>query len=427
MHEPDTDQMFDRANPQVLAWIAEASEHTRIVAARDIMDVQGIKLWARNQPVSRALQERLAGRDLAEPLESCLDAEDGVRGKDLKADMLEMADSSHPLALLVRHYAAGLAGTVERLPLHPAVRLLLTATRASRRNAYLHAVRGMALAGTLAISHEASSGDLKLALLGGLLHDLGEMYIEPSYLGGAGLDLDGLRNLAVHPRVGQLLLSRLTDYPPALARALGEHHERLDGSGYPMGTAQQSDLGRLLAVTETVLGVLDAAGPAPYDRAELALRLVPVEYDQRWTSFIAAAGALHGARSSILGNTMAVDEMRQRLRRIDAGLAAAKADADRLLEDAPSEAVREVAVYASQRMAWLRIAWNETGLWAHADDEMPSDARLDVELIERELRYRMRRAWHECLLRSADLSSIDKGAIECLGSGLTRPAVALAA
>ena len=49
-----------------------------VIASRDIFDISGIKLWTRDQPVSAALQRKLLDRELRNPLESCLMAEDGV-------------------------------------------------------------------------------------------------------------------------------------------------------------------------------------------------------------------------------------------------------------------------------------------------------------------------------------------------------------
>lgn len=69
---------FGKANPHALAVILQASENKRIIAATDILDISDIKLWASNQPVSSALQRKLLDRQLRQPLESCLMAEDGV-------------------------------------------------------------------------------------------------------------------------------------------------------------------------------------------------------------------------------------------------------------------------------------------------------------------------------------------------------------
>lgn len=59
---------LDNANPHALAVILQASERQRIIAATDIFDLSGIKLWASNQPVSAALQCKLLERQLRQPL-----------------------------------------------------------------------------------------------------------------------------------------------------------------------------------------------------------------------------------------------------------------------------------------------------------------------------------------------------------------------
>jgi hypothetical protein len=154
-----------------------------------------------------------------------------------------------------------------------------------------HAVAGMALAGAMMASREASHHDVRLAMLGGLLHDIGEVYINPQYLDyNQALDIVGHKHLVVHPRVAQVLLSTLTDYPAALCQAVAEHHERLDRSGYParLGGESVSTIGRVLAVVEVTLGSLCALN-APLTRASFALRVVPGEFDPVWASFVCDA------------------------------------------------------------------------------------------------------------------------------------------
>ena len=75
-----TPRAFGSANSHALATILEASETKKIIAATDIFDLSGTKLWSRDQPVSAALQRKLLDRQLREPLERCLVAEDGVTG-----------------------------------------------------------------------------------------------------------------------------------------------------------------------------------------------------------------------------------------------------------------------------------------------------------------------------------------------------------
>ncbi len=134
---------------------------------------------------------------------------------------------------------------------------------------------------------QSSPVDMRLAMLGGLLHDIGEAYIQPQYLDGEEpLDLLGHKHMMVHPRIAQLLLSATTDYPATLCRAVGEHHERHNGSGYPArlyGDAI-SPLGMLLAAVETTMGLARRAQRAADPRqlcAARGARRIPRSLQQR--------------------------------------------------------------------------------------------------------------------------------------------------
>jgi HD domain len=283
-------KLFTTANPHALATILEASETKRIIASRDIFDLNGIKLWARDQPVSGALQRKLLDRQLRNPLETCLAAEDGVTAVQLLKAVEALVESDTPLAAWVRPHAARLAKEAAQIPLHSVVQLLLTAAQASRPEAWQHALDAMVLAGALMASHGGSGPEVRIAMLGGLTHDLGEVYIDPRH-GEADadrtLDFTSYQQLVVHPHVSQLLLTQLTNYPASLARAVGEHHERGDGSGYPHALRRDaiSPLGRLLAVTEAALGVLRGQTPQ-LARVSVALRVVPGEFDLTWVGRI---------------------------------------------------------------------------------------------------------------------------------------------
>src|SRR5439155_14567975 len=109
---------FRSANPHALATILEAAETRRIIATSDIFDLAGTKLWARQQPVSAALQRKLMDRKLREPLESCLVAEDGITALTLAHDLHALVHATSPLAPLLRPHAQRLEREAAHLPLH---------------------------------------------------------------------------------------------------------------------------------------------------------------------------------------------------------------------------------------------------------------------------------------------------------------------
>ena len=96
---------FGTANPHALATILEAGETRRIISATDIYDISGVKLWAGNQPVSAALQRRLLDRELRQPLETSLIAEDGVSVAGLVQAVQDVLQSSSPLVPVLQPHA----------------------------------------------------------------------------------------------------------------------------------------------------------------------------------------------------------------------------------------------------------------------------------------------------------------------------------
>jgi hypothetical protein len=307
---------------------------------------------------------------------------------------------------VLKPHAARIVQEVGCLPLHPVAQLLLTASQASRPEAFDHAVKAMALAGALLLEHGGTLAELRLALLGGLLHDLGEIYIDPRY-GEADadrtLDFTSYQQLVVHPHVGRLLLTQLTNYPSTLARAVSEHHERMDGSGYPHGLRRDamSPLGRLLAVTEAALGVLRSGDTRPacaLARASVALRVVPGEYELAWVGPIGNAAR---AMAAVPGDSDTTSVL-QRLVRLDSALQAAQQCANTLADAAETVALKDAITLVQHLLGRLRAGWYASGLWSHQGVSLQDAA--EVEAIEAELSFRLRSIERAALLRAGELA-----------------------
>lgn len=90
--------------------------------------------------------------------------------------------------------------------------------------------------------------------IGGLLHDIGKIGIPSEILSKPGplsqLELDLLK---AHPQAGFDIL-KTVEFPWPVAQMVLQHHERLDGSGYPLGLPGGSTLleSRILAVSDVV-------------------------------------------------------------------------------------------------------------------------------------------------------------------------------
>jgi HD-GYP domain-containing protein (c-di-GMP phosphodiesterase class II) len=87
-----------------------------------------------------------------------------------------------------------------------------------------------------------------------IIHDIGKMYVPSDILSRPGKLSDIEMNLIkTHPQSGYDTL-RGIDFPSTISESVLQHHERLDGSGYPKGL-KGNDISieaRILAVADVV-------------------------------------------------------------------------------------------------------------------------------------------------------------------------------
>jgi HD domain len=104
-------------------------------------------------------------------------------------------------------------------------------------------------------------GRLRALAIGGLMHDIGKLSVPDSLLKKPGkLSADEYAVIKRHPEWGERLVSDLGGFTGGVRRLVRDHHERLDGSGYPRGLeAGQLELDtRILAVCDVYDALISA-------------------------------------------------------------------------------------------------------------------------------------------------------------------------
>jgi HD-GYP domain-containing protein (c-di-GMP phosphodiesterase class II) len=81
--------------------------------------------------------------------------------------------------------------------------------------------------------------ELRILALGGLMHDAGKQRVPPGILDKPGkLSPAEFEEIRKHPQHGFDLLGECANCPQVVRTVALQHHERLDGSGYPAGLTQ---------------------------------------------------------------------------------------------------------------------------------------------------------------------------------------------
>ena len=146
-----------------------------------------------------------------------------------------------------------------------------------------HQRRVAQIAGAIATDMGLPEDQLVGIRLAGLIHDVGKVRIPSEILTNPdGLTDAEMRIVRTHPMVGYEILKNI-NFPWPIAQAVLQHHERLDGSGYPAGLSEGEIIteARILAVADVVeamashrpyrpsLGIEDALNEIECNRGRL--------------------------------------------------------------------------------------------------------------------------------------------------------------
>jgi HD-GYP domain-containing protein (c-di-GMP phosphodiesterase class II) len=173
----------------------------------------------------------------------------------------------------VRSEAAGKVVTelTASIARSPEANLLLMQMRRFHKDLFTHAVNVCVLSlvvGTL----EDLAIDKRALGLGAMLHDVGETRIPRNLLRKREGFTETERRLAEqHPKLGAMLLAQKDDIPESARRIVADHHERIDGSGYP-----ERKRGDEISLMSQIVAITDAYDDMLSGRNQAMLQPVDV-------------------------------------------------------------------------------------------------------------------------------------------------------
>lgn len=143
--------------------------------------------------------------------------------------------------------------TVESLVSATGVVSHLSSVRATDDYTFRHSLNVGVIAGLLAKWLKFRGEVLREIVLAGLLHDIGKTQIPLEVLNKPGrLTAGEMAVMQEHPALGYKLLEESDRLPQSVKYGVLQHHERMDGSGYPAALAGDAiaDYARVIAVAD---------------------------------------------------------------------------------------------------------------------------------------------------------------------------------
>jgi HD-GYP domain-containing protein (c-di-GMP phosphodiesterase class II) len=127
----------------------------------------------------------------------------------------------------------------EEAYLGPRVRALMVRLAERDGSTEEHTRRVAILAAQVGEELRLPAGTRRHLAVGGLLHDIGKLSVPLHILRKpAGLTDAEYAQVKRHPEAGRRLLEELGGFSPTVRDLVSDHHERLDGAGYPRGLTE---------------------------------------------------------------------------------------------------------------------------------------------------------------------------------------------
>src|SRR5487761_148362 len=147
--------------------------------------------------------------------------------------------------------------------------LFAAASAVEEKDAYTatHPRRVASVARLLGIRLGLHDSDLLALFRGGLVHDIGKIFVPVEILRKPGpLNADEEEEMRTHPAEGERIVKRLSSATDLLS-IVRHHHERFDGGGYPDGLR-----GNKIPLLARIVSVSDAHDALMSDRPYRARR-----------------------------------------------------------------------------------------------------------------------------------------------------------
>ncbi|WP_153109538.1 HD-GYP domain-containing protein [Propionivibrio limicola] len=228
---------FERHDEHYLRSITEMGHAREVVTNQAIFTNNNIKLVDKGTRIDSGLFERLVQHKLMPRFDQSFTVEDAVTHASLQKYARNLLDNDPGFAMLraCKKEKDRLLKVIDSITLLDPIAFKLTVAYCQRPEVFEHSMRVALVALHLAIQcHIRSERDLGIIATAALFHDIGILHVAPDLLRpGRRLEQSERHHLYAHPITGYLIFREYPDYHPSIGRAIFEHHERLDGSGYP--------------------------------------------------------------------------------------------------------------------------------------------------------------------------------------------------
>ena len=239
--------------------LAEVNKTRQVVATEDIRNSQGQLVLPKGQIIDGKAAERIVKFKLLKPIEGSVAIENEIDYAALEKNILDYIHADFSLSEIHQRYSweRELGRCCRAACAQPIMRQKLTVLCMLLPKTFYQGLFCAWL--SLLYSRETDADEVATSQLfiAALAHDIGQLHCDRNiFIKAAELSPEERRQLHAHPIISEKILAGM-GAPKKLCQAVLEHHESMDGSGFPAGKLSNaiSEWGSLLFALDSAYGI----------------------------------------------------------------------------------------------------------------------------------------------------------------------------
>jgi hypothetical protein len=255
---PLGNNMIDSEQHHYCANLVEVNKKQDVITNQAIYNQQGVLLLSEGSHLDDKRARILLQHKLMKPLEHCVGIANSMDARTLFDYLNKFAQQLPGLYAVTNNegYQKTLRLACLCYEKYPLLRQNLTVLALRARHIYFQGIFS-ALAGVaIARKLNLSLPEIQATFIAGLFHDVGFLYLAPHLLEKShGFSADEWKALQAHPLIAQRFLGMVPGLPKEIGIAIIDHHERIDGTGYPRHIFGDkiSMVSQIIAATDNII------------------------------------------------------------------------------------------------------------------------------------------------------------------------------
>ncbi|MDX1693656.1 MAG: HD domain-containing phosphohydrolase [Ketobacteraceae bacterium] len=241
--------------------LAKVNESKQVVATQDICNDQGAILIKAGQPITGKTTERIVKFKLLKPIEESVAIEGDIDGSALFKHIKAIL-SKNEVAIKI-HEQLELESALKNLchfyQTFPILRQKITVLSLQMKRVYTQSLFSAWVVTVIGNQMNLPKVEMENLFIAAIAHDIGMLHIDEEVINKkGGLTPEEWRQIYAHPIIGEKILQNIPGIEKETMRAVREHHERCDGTGYPRGKFEKELAihGQIIAMADSVVAIL---------------------------------------------------------------------------------------------------------------------------------------------------------------------------